>query len=330
MARLRGPEPDGTRVRLAGASRSGQVRTVNQDAVFAGDVGGRPLLLVADGMGGHNTGEVASARASEVIQRTLGRSRAHPPAALARALQDANADVLEHARADVRHKGMGTTLTTVLIDDQVALVAHVGDSRAYLLRDGTLRVLTEDHSWVAERVKQGLLTEDEARRHRWRNVITNALGATETFRLDLAHVLLRSGDRLLLVSDGVSALLPDPLLQEHLADGDPEQVVGRLLDAADQRGSPDNVSAVVAVVDEVHASPRRYELPPELPEELPTDTPWAVEMRQTMSGVREVEDRYPGRGPMRWLKRQPWYPYRLWILASAYLAFLLVLFVLLR
>lgn len=330
MRPRRTADGEGTSVRMAGASRPGSVRTVNQDAVVAGDVAGRPLLMVADGMGGHSTGEVASALAAETIQRELRRSRAHPPAALARALQSANADVLEHARSDVRHRGMGTTLTAVLIDDQVALVAHVGDSRAYLLRDGRLRVLTEDHSWVAERVKQGLLTEDEARRHRWRNVITNALGATDAFRLDLAHVLLRPGDRLLLVSDGVSALLTEPLLREELAAGDPEDVVERLLDAADERGSPDNVSAVVAVVDAVDASPRPYELPHELPEELPRDAPWAFEMRQTLGGVREVEDRYPGRGPMRWLKHQPWYPYRLWILASAYLAFLLVLFIALR
>ncbi len=323
-------EIEGTRVRLAGDSRPGRVRTVNQDAVVAGEVADRPLLLVADGMGGHSTGEVASARAADAIQRELHRSRAHPPAALARAMQVANAEVLELARSDPRHRGMGTTLTAVLIDDAVGLVAHVGDSRAYLLRDDRLRVLTEDHSWVAERVKQGLLSEDEARRHRWRNVITNALGATDAFRLDLAHVLLRAGDRLLLVSDGVSALLSERLLRDLLAQGDPEEVVVRLLDAADERGSPDNVSAVVAVVDEVHASPRRYELPPELPEELPNETDWAIEMRQTMGGVREIEDRYPGRGPMRWLKRQAWYPYRLWILASAYLAFLLVLFVALR
>lgn len=329
MPRSEAKEPQRTRVKLAGASRPGKVRSVNEDAVVADEVGGRPLLLVADGMGGHSTGEVASAYATEAIQKHLKRTRAHPPAGLARALQAANADVLAIAKSDVRHKGMGTTLTTVLIDDQVALLGHVGDSRAYLLRDGKLRLLTEDHSWVAERVKQGLLTEDEARQHRWRNVITNALGAMETFRLDLAHLLLQNGDRLLLASDGVTALLPDSVLQELLAEGTPDEVVERILDAADARGSPDNVSAVVAVVEHVVESPRPYDLPPALPD-APTDSTWTVEMRQTMGGVREIEDRYPGRGPMRWLRRRTWYPYRLWILASAYLAFLLVLFILLR
>lgn len=308
-------------VRLVGASRSGQVRTVNQDAYFAGVVGGRPLLLVADGMGGHRTGEVASARATETIRAHLAASRAHAPAALAKALQAANREVLEEASEDPRHQGMGTTLTSVLIDDQIALVGHVGDSRAYLLRDSELRTLTHDHSWVAERVRQGLLSEDEARRHRWRNVITNALGATERFRLDLAHVHLRPGDRLLLASDGVTALLGEPLLRDVLASGTPEEIVTRLLDAADERGSPDNVTAVAAVVDEVREAPKRYELPPEVG--------WSVQVGDTLGGIREVEDRYPGRGPMRWLRRQPWYPYRLWILGSAYLALLLALFLLL-
>jgi protein phosphatase len=312
----------GTGVRLAGGSRAGQVRTVNQDAFFAGVVADRPLLLVADGMGGHRTGEVASARASEAIRAHLAGSRAHAPAALAKALQAANGEVLEVAREDPRHQGMGTTLTAVLIDEPIALVAHVGDSRAYLLRDAELRSLTEDHSWVAERVRQGLLSEDEARRHRWRNVITNALGATDRFRLDLAHLRLRPGDRLLLVSDGVTALLGEPLLRDVLADGSPEEVVARLLDAADERGSPDNVTAVAAVVDGVREAAKRYELPPEVG--------WSVQLGDTLGGIREVEDRYPGRGPMRWLRRQAWYPFRLWILGSAYLTLLLVLFVLLR
>ncbi len=311
-----------TRVRVAGDSRPGHVRTVNQDAFFAGEVGGRTLLLVADGMGGHKTGEVASARASEAIRDHLASSRTHAPTALARALQAANREVLEHARADPRHEGMGTTLTAVLIDDQIALVAHVGDSRAYLLRDAELRPLTEDHSWVAERVRQGLLTEDEARRHRWRNVITNALGATERFRLDLFHLQLREGDRLLLASDGVTALLGEPLLSDILASDEPETVVRHLLDGADERGSPDNVTAVVAAVDAVREVPKRYELPPEIA--------WSVQVGDTLGGIREVEDRFPGRGPMRWMRKQPWYPYRLWILGSAYLAFLLLLFVLLR
>ena len=313
------PPESSTRVRTAGASRAGQVRTVNQDTFFAGSVGGRILALVADGMGGHQTGEVASARTSDAVRRHLAASRAHPPVSLAKAIQAANREVLDHARADPRHEGMGTTLTAVLVDDQIALIGHVGDSRAYLLRQGRLQPLTEDHSWVAERVRQGILTADEARRHRWRNVITNALGATDRFRLDLAHLELRANDRILVASDGVTSLLPDALLREAMASGSPEEIVTRLLDAADERGSPDNVTAVVLVVDEVAWTPKPYDLPEPLP--------WTVDVGETMSGLRQVEDRFPGRGPMRWLRTRPWYPYRLWILGSLYLLLLLLVFV---
>ncbi|MDZ7800872.1 MAG: protein phosphatase 2C domain-containing protein [Trueperaceae bacterium] len=312
----------GTRIRVSGASRPGHVRSVNQDAHFAGEVGARTLLLVADGMGGHQTGEVASAQATEAIRAQLASSRAHPPAALARALQRANHEVLAHARADPKHEGMGTTLTAVLIDDDIGLIAHVGDSRAYLWRDGALHPLTEDHSWVAERVRQGLLSEEEARQHRWRNVITNALGATDRFRLDLAHVALQAGDRLLVASDGVTALIPEGELAEMLAEGAPDEVVARLLDAADARGSPDNVTAAVAVVDAAQHGPRPYE--------LPAAVPWTVDVGDTLSGIRQVEDRYPGRGPLRWARRQSWYPYRLWILGSLYLFLLLLAFLLVR
>lgn len=315
------PTPDDgtTRVRVAGASRAGRVRTVNQDTYFAGTVGGRVLALVADGMGGHQTGEVASARASESVRRHLATARGHPPVALARAIQTANREVLDHARADPRHEGMGTTMTALLVDDQVGLVAHVGDSRAYLLRDDELLALTRDHSWVADRVRQGMLSEEEARRHRWRNVITNALGATDRFRLDLAHLELQEGDRLLVASDGVTSLLSEGLLQEILASGAPGEIVQRLLDAADERGSPDNVTAVAAVVDTVAHKPKPYD--------LPEPVPWTVDVGETMGGLRQVEDRFPGRGPLRWIRKQPWYPYRLWIVGSLYLLLLLVIFV---
>lgn len=307
-----------TQVRAAGASRAGRVRTINQDSYWVGTVGKLTVALVADGMGGHQTGEVASQQAVDTVREQLRASRQHPPTALARAVQAANLAVFHSARGDPRHEGMGTTLTSLLIDDQVGLIAHVGDSRAYLLRDGELRQLTADHSWVADRVRQGLLTEDEARQHRWRNVITNALGATEAFRLELRHVRLQEGDRLLLLSDGVSSLLGEALLAEALAEDEPDRIVEGLLNAADERGSPDNVTAVALSVDMVVPRPKRYALP----EREAT----SVEVRDTMGGIRDVEDSFPGRGPMRWARRQPWYPYRLWMLGSLYLLLLFLLF----
>ncbi len=316
------PAPDvGSAVRGAGRSESGQVRAVNQDSYYVGRVPHRGFLaVVADGMGGHKAGEVASRKAVDVLRSELERSRAHPPVALARAAQAANAEIYGYALAHPEHRGMGTTLTAVYLDDQVALVGHVGDSRAYLVRDGGIRQLTADHSWVADRVRQGLLTADEARRHRWRNVITNALGATETFRLDVLHFEARTGDRLLLCSDGVSMLLSEATMLELVASLAPDEAADALLAAANDRGSPDNVTAVVVEVRQVEARPKRYALPGA------TDAVESVDIGETMSGIRRIEDEYPVHGPLRWLRKHPWYPYRVWVLGSLYLLLLFLLF----
>ena len=310
-----------TRVVAAGASDPGRVRAVNQDAYWCGSVGAKGFLaVVADGMGGHQTGEVASQQALATFRATLRALRAHPPAALARAAQAANLDVHALATEHPEHQGMGTTLTALLIDDQVGLVGHVGDSRAYRLRDGTLEQLTHDHSWVADRVRQGLLSEDEARRHRWRNVITNALGANPTFRLDLAAVDVQAGDRFLLCSDGMSMVVSEGLMAQILADRPPQAAVEALVAEANDRGSPDNVTAVVVEVAALAPQPKRYELP------SASAIPTSVEVSDTMSGIRHVEDAYPLRSPLRALRRQPWYPYRGWIVGSLYLVLLFLAF----
>jgi PPM family protein phosphatase len=270
------------------------------------------LGVVADGMGGHQTGEVASQRAVSVFRSSLQRSKAHPPAALARAAQAANLEIYAHALEHPEHRGMGTTLTAVLVDDQVALVGHVGDSRAYLVREGRIEQLTHDHSWVADRVRQGLLTEEEARRHRWRNVITNALGATATFKLDLQHFEVRVGDRLLLCSDGVSMVLPDELMRAIIERHDPQEAADRLLAEANERGSPDNVTAVVLRIERVGARAARYSVPND-------GTPSTIDITETLSGIRKVEDAFPEHSLRSSLRQQPWYPYRLWLAGSALL-----------
>lgn len=304
----------------AGATDPGRVRSLNQDAYFFGRVGPHGYLgAVADGMGGHISGELASRRAVEVLVATLVRSRAQAPVALARAAQAANVEVYNHALEHPEHRGMGTTLTAVLIDDQVGLVGHVGDSRAYLLRDGQLVRLTDDHSWVADRVRQGLLSEDEASQHRYRNVITNAIGATPRFKLDIMHFEVRAGDRVLIVSDGVSMLLSEALMEQVVAGCAPDEAVRRLLREANDRGSPDNVTAVVMHVPHVVPRHKRYDLPPN---QLEVAT---VAIGDTLSGIRQVEDGYPANGPLARLRRHPWYPYRGWVLGSALLLVLLVL-----
>jgi len=314
-----------TRVVAAAASDAGRVRVVNQDAHWAGQVGHKGYLaVVADGMGGHQTGEVASQQALDTFLAALRSHRAHPPAALARAAQAANLEVYALASERPEHQGMGTTLTALLIDDQVGLIGHVGDSRAYRLRDGELVQLTQDHSWVADRVRQGLLSAEEARRHRWRNVITNALGAGPSFRLDLGSVDVRPGDRFLLCSDGVSAMVSEGLIAQILGDHAPQEAADALIAESNDRGSPDNVTAVVVEVAAVAERPKRYELPPA------SAGPTSVEVGDTMSGIREVEDTFPLRSPLRLLRRQPWYPYRGWLVGSVYLLLLFIVFSLWR
>lgn len=309
----------------AGASDPGRVRSVNQDCFFAGPVAPHGhLAVVADGMGGHISGEVASRSAIEALIDALRRSRAQAPVALARAAQAANVAVYNQAIEHPEHRGMGTTLTAVLIDDQVGLVGHVGDSRAYLLRDGAVIRLTDDHSWVADRVRQGLLSEDEASKHRFRNVITNAIGATPTFRLDVLHFEVKPDDVVLVVSDGISMLLSEPLMAQFATGLEPETAVRRLLREANDRGSPDNVTAVVMRVAEVAVRPKRYDLPEH---QLETST---VAIGDTLSGIRVVEDGFPANGPLSRFKRHPWYAYRGWLLGSVSLLALILFFLVRR
>jgi len=321
----RPPARGQTAVQGAGASDPGRVRSVNQDFYYEGPVGSYGhLAVVADGMGGHISGEVASRSAVEALTASLRHNRAHAPVALARAAQAANVEVYNQAIEHPEHRGMGTTLTAVLIDDQVGLVGHVGDSRAYLLRDGQIIRLTDDHSWVADRVRQGLLSEDEASKHRYRNVITNAIGATPTFKLDVLHFEVRPQDVVLLVSDGISMLLSEPLMAQLATSHEPKVAVRRLLREANDRGAPDNVTAVVLRVDEVVSRHKRYDLPEK---QLEAST---VAIGDTLSGIREVEDDFPANGPVARLKRHPWYQYRGWLLGCVSLLAVIVFFLLRR
>ncbi len=310
-----------TLVGYAGKSEAGRVRSINQDSFFVGEAGSGYLAVVADGMGGHSTGEVASQKAVEIIRREVEASRSYPPAALARAVQSANMEIFDYASDHPEHHGMGTTLTTVFIDDQIALVGHVGDSRVYLIRHEGIRQLTFDHSWVAERVRQGILSQDEAKHHRLRNVITNALGALPKVKLDLSYIEVQPLDRILLCSDGVSMILGEDELLGRLLEGNPEEIAEGLIREANARGSPDNITAVVLLVEAVEARVKRYALPPRLQEE-----PQSVTISGSINGIRRVEETFPRQDLWSKVKRQPWYPYRLWLLGSFYLLILIVVF----
>lgn len=318
------PEKIGTQIRFSGSSEEGRVRSINQDSFFIGELEPYYLATVADGMGGHKTGEVASQKAIESLRRELLKRKNHPPTALAKAVQSANLEIFDYASENPEHEGMGTTLTTVLIDDQVGLIAHVGDSRAYLVRDNKIDQLTHDHSWVADRVRQGVLTEEEAKRHRLRNVITNALGSNAEVKLDIQHFDVKQGDKLLLCSDGISMLMADDFLRDILVNNSPDDAVKALIEEANKRGSPDNITALVIEVEAIEAQAKNYALPESQIE------PNSVTITQTLTGISQIETAYPRQDTVSKLKRQAWYPYRLWIVGSLYLVLLIVIFTVLR
>lgn len=233
--------------------------TVNEDSALLLETQGGGLFAIADGMGGHAAGEVASRLAIETLRGAYQDGRATTPERLAKAVQAAGAAV--HRRATGNEAGMGTTLTALVIDGGAALIANVGDSRAYLWRAGQLTRITRDHSWVAEQVRQGFLSEREARAHQWRNVVSNALGGEENVRLDLLGVPLERGDRFLLCSDGLSDVLDDSEIAELLGQGaEPAQLAAGLVAAANAAGGPDNITVVVVEVRTGAARPR-YTLP---------------------------------------------------------------------
>ena len=227
----------------AGLTEVGRVRKHNEDAVLMEP----PLFAVADGLGGHEAGEVASRVAIDALVAAAPRHA--DPKALGRAVGTANRAVIKAVRDGLGKPGMGTTLTAAAVEGSRIAVAHVGDSRAYLLHGATLERITEDHSMVADMIRQGTLTEEESRVHPNRSVITRALGTDPDTYADTFEVHAEPGDRLLLCSDGLTGMLTDDRIAEILgAYGDPQLAVRMLVDAANEAGGHDNISVVVVDV----------------------------------------------------------------------------------
>ncbi|ANY08131.1 PP2C family protein-serine/threonine phosphatase [Pseudonocardia sp. HH130630-07] len=248
-------------LRSAIKSDVGRRRTSNQDS---GATTSR-LLIVADGMGGHAHGEIASATTVSAFTEMEARlpedlADIDLAAELFSALEDATERLSRRAGEDPETRGMGTTVVSlVLTGDQFAM-AHIGDSRIYRLRDGEFLQLTHDHTMVQQLVDQGQITLEEAAHHPRRSVLMRALSTDHSPDPDLDRIDLLEGDRFLLCSDGVTAVLDDTVIADELASGTPDTVVERLVDLANAGGGPDNITAIVAdVVDdaEPQAQPMR-------------------------------------------------------------------------
>ena len=218
----------------------GRVRSSNQDAIIQGE----RLFGVADGMGGHKGGETASAGARDGLLELL-EDKSPALDALRDAVTEVNGRLFRQQQGDERLSGMGTTLTALWVSEHYVYIGHVGDSRAYLLREGKLRQMTSDHSLVAELVRSGVLTPEQAEGHPMRNVITRAVGTEETVEVDLLVEERRAGDLWLVCSDGLYGMVPDSAMEAILTINTPQEASKLLLDAALAAGGHDNVTVVL-------------------------------------------------------------------------------------
>lgn len=228
----------------ATATHKGMVRDNNEDSVFptsSGESDDKVLVIVADGMGGHVAGEVAS----RIAINAAASSELEPGDRVAAG----NRAIREEVAREPGLEGMGTTMTLLDIHDGVATIGHIGDSRAYLLRDGKLSQMTTDHTVAAEYVARGELSAEEAVGHPQRHMLTRTLGLSRFVNVDEHIVDLEPGDRILLCSDGLTEMVNDARIAESLASGTADEVVWRLIEMANEAGGVDNIT--VALVDAV-------------------------------------------------------------------------------
>ena len=226
---------------------TGRQRRGNEDSAFAR----APLFVIADGMGGAQAGEVASRIAVETFQGDLPE-QGSPEERLTAVVQTANRRIYDVSRTEHERAGMGTTLTAVYLDGAEIAVAHVGDSRAYLFRDGELELLTQDHTLVGELVKRGKLTEEQAAEHPQRSIITRALGIDAEVEVDTWTYTGRAGDIVMLCSDGLTSMITEDQISEILAhETDLDTAAARLIDEANEAGGRDNITVILFTLEEV-------------------------------------------------------------------------------
>ena len=282
---------EGVAITLGTHTHVGMRRSNNEDAYCAllgpnAPSGASALLAVADGMGGHRAGEVASTMAIQGLVSRLSRksgedgtlsTESQQESLLEQVVQQVNGEVFQAATRPEMH-GMGTTLTVAMVAGSSLHLAHVGDSRGYLLRKGELSQLTRDHSWVAEQVAAGLLTPEQAQSDSKRNILTRALGTAPCIKVDTTSVQLEEGDVLLLCSDGLHSLVTDEKIAQVLAKKEPQGASKALVDNANALGGNDNITVVVA-----HVGPQ-------------TKKKAASDSRQDLHNKTTLEFRVPSRG----------------------------------
>ena len=253
------------RITSCGMTDVGVKRTNNEDNYLINEE--LNLYVVCDGMGGHVGGEFASAIAVNTVEEVLTTMELRPddlgvdkeddgPVEVTReklryAIRLAGKRIFQKAQEEPEYKGMGTTCLALLVDDGNAFVAHVGDSRGYVVRDGRIEQLTEDHSLVNQHIKAGLITPEQAKTHKLKNIITRSLGYQEDVEIDIQVRALRRGDRFVLCSDGLSNLVEASEIGEAVLDFGPQEASRRLIESACERGGDDNITVVVARIDEV-------------------------------------------------------------------------------
>ena len=220
----------------------GKVRANNQDAPIVSEK--LRLYGVADGMGGHKGGEVASTSARDDLLREL-EGKTPSVATLSGAIEEVNRQIYHQQEHDDALTGMGTTLSVLWMSDNFVYIGHVGDSRVYLLRDGEFKQMTLDHSLVEQLVREGVLTEEEAQNHPMRNIITRAIGTDESVEVDVVVEERRKGDLWLACSDGLHGLVDDRQMRDALRQCAPEKAADVLLKAALDAGGRDNVTLVI-------------------------------------------------------------------------------------
>jgi len=232
----------------------GKVRTNNEDNYYASEESFGLLMIVADGMGGHQAGEIASLQAVKTVTEHIKSNITEKAAPnkildiLRTAINKANEDVFTSASSDKKLNGMGTTIDICIIMGSTAYIAHVGDSRVYRIsKSGKITQITRDHSLVQHLIENGTITEEEAKIHPQRNIITRALGTGSFVESDTYISKFEDGDNILLCSDGLTSMVADSIISEIImSENSPEKAVNALIDAANNAGGNDNITAVIA------------------------------------------------------------------------------------